>query len=384
MSIDPSPRNVLLLDASFAAVPIHDELVLLGCTVWTVGNRPHDALALAFPERWIQADYSDADIIRSIINEYAIADVVPGCTDVSMATFARLGGNRAYPYDPDVDRILNIKSRFRDLCEELDLPAPRAFLPECLPSRGHFICKPTDGFSGRGVSVFDATDAEATRAAFELARGHSPSGSILCESFISGSLFSYSAFLTDRKITRAFIVREGSRYDLFAVDTSYVVHPNDMPEAVVIGNAIERIAHKLNLCDGLVHVQFIVGEEGPRIIEITRRCPGDLYSRLIQESTGFRYAACYASYFLGLSEPEWEFVPRSVLRHTVKQRAGTIFTQFTVPTMGAVMRLIPLRTPGERLSGVGYQRTALMFIEAPSYPTVRHLFDQLTNTLSSR
>jgi hypothetical protein len=54
--------------------------------------------------------------------------------------------------------------------------------------------------------------------------------------------------------------------------------------------AVETIASRLELVDGLVHVQCIMTESGPRIIEVCRRCPGDLYPVFVELSTDYGYA----------------------------------------------------------------------------------------------
>src|SRR6185436_12605384 len=112
-------------------------------------------------------------------------------------------------------------------------------------------------------------------------------------------LYSYSAFLEGGQVETAYVVREGSRYEPFAVDTSYVVANYSSAKLRQVRDAVEAIGRHLNLCDGLVHVQFIDDGDRIAILEVTRRCPGDLYSRLIEYSTGFPYAARYASYFVG-------------------------------------------------------------------------------------
>ena len=55
--------------------------------------------------------------------------------------------------------------------------------------------------------------------------------------------------------------------------------------------------------DGLIHTQFISDNNTFSLIEVTRRCPGDLYSKLIQMSTGINYSELYSMPFMGLELP---------------------------------------------------------------------------------
>lgn len=371
--------NVLLLDASFSALPLYEALREMGATVWVVGNRPGDALAQAFPDFWIQADYSDAIIIAEIVKEYGITNIVPGCTDVSMTTFSRLQWNEVYKYDIQIDSCINKKDRFREICAQLSLPAPRAIQPDNLPQYGRFICKPVDGFSGVGISCFDAGDKEALMQALQLARQSSPSGKVVCESFIEGQLYSYSVFLHNQSVKHAFFVKEGSRYEPYSVDVSYVAQAEMVPGNKVLTNAVERLARALNLCDGLLHVQFISSIDGPQIVEVTRRCPGDLYARLIEESTGFPYAMHYVAAFLGRECAVQVLRPKFVLRHTCKQLANTVFRQLDLPfSLQSSIQIVPLRMPGEYISGVGYQRTAVLFSKLNSLMELQSAYCCLT------
>ena len=46
----------------------------------------------------------------------------------------------------------------------------------------------------------------------------------------------------------------------------------------------------MNLSDGVFHHQYILKDEKPYIIEITRRCSGDLYPIPVQKATGVDWA----------------------------------------------------------------------------------------------
>jgi hypothetical protein len=370
-------KNVLLLDAAFAAVPIHDFLVAADLDVWTMGNRANDPLALAYPDRWVQGDYSNVEVVRSLIDQLSIDAVVPGCTDVSMATFVAAGVKGPYRYSAEADAILNTKSLFRKLCADLDLPSPRIVTQEQLPRKQRLICKPVDSFSGRGVSIFDASDASATLQAFTAARRESPTAQVICEEFVEGQLYSYSSFLRDGRVDVAFVVREGSRYNPQAVDTSYVVDQIDDQKTQILKVSIEKIASYLQLCDGLIHTQFIANESKLALLEVTRRCPGDLYSLLIEYSTGFPFSSRYASYFVAEPIPHWDAKKRHILRHTVKQLGGTRFTGFDLDMDLNIRRIVPVRRTGESIEGSGFQRTGLVFAEERTPDLLRKKYEHL-------
>jgi ATP-grasp domain len=370
-------KNVLLLDTAFAAVPIHDFLVASDLDVWTIGNRANDPLALAYPDRWVQGDYSNVEAVRSVIDQLSIDAVVPGCTDVSMATFVATGVKGPYRYSAEADAILNTKNLFRKLCAELDLPSPRIVTQEQLPRKERLICKPVDSFSGRGVSIFDASDASATLQAFSTARRESPTAQVICEEFVEGQLYSYSSFLKDGRVDVAFVVREGSRYNPQAVDTSYVIDWTDDARTQILKLSVEKCANHLELCDGLVHVQFIANESKLAIVEITRRCPGDLYSLLVEYSTGFPFASRYASYFVGKPIRCGHAKKRHILRHTVKQPGGARFNGLNLDVDLNIRRIVPVWRTGENIDGSGFQRTGLIFAEENTPELLRSKYEHL-------
>jgi hypothetical protein len=355
--------KVLLLDTAFSAAPIYDYLVGCGHDTWVMGNRAGDVLARRAGGRWIEQDYSRVDDVRAHVDRIGFDRLVPGCTDVSMDTCIRLGG--AWLDAPDANAMLADKERFRALCLELDLPAPRAVRAERIPPEGKFICKPVDAFSGRGISVFDGSDSNAAAAALDLARRTSPSGRALVEPFVEGALHSYTTFIEAGQPTDGFFVREGSSINRFAVDTSYVV--DDMPESCrsTLAAAVAKVARCLDLRDGLVHTQFLWDGRAPSIVEMSRRCPGDLYALLIEYSTGYRYASRYAAYFLGAPCDAAAARPRHVLRHTVTADAPGIYGGLRLTEGLPVRAFYPLLPLGADIAGGHAGRAGILFCDFP-------------------
>ncbi|NIV10430.1 MAG: phosphoribosylglycinamide synthetase, partial [Aliifodinibius sp.] len=64
--------------------------------------------------------------------------------------------------------------------------------------------------------------------------------------------------------------------------------PGIVPENAVkdLCRQSEKIAALLSLGTGIFHIQFILKENKPYVIEICRRAPGDLYVSLVKHATG--------------------------------------------------------------------------------------------------
>ena len=198
-------------------------------------------------------------------------------------------------------------------------------------------------------------------SAVSMGSAESRSGAYVIETFCEGFLYSCSAFLVDGKISRAFYVREGSSANPYAVDTSYVDVGFGGAARFQIEDGLQRLAAHLQLTDGLLHAQFIMGDGGAYLVELTRRCPGDLYSLLIEFSTGFPYAQYYATFFSSGPTPAAGALDRHVLRHTVTADAMGIFNGLRFIQAEPVLGFYPLLPVGESLLPQQRNRAGLLF-----------------------
>lgn len=368
--------KVLLLDAAFAAEPLYNALVGAGHEVWVMGSRQSDLLATKAGVRWINQDYSDVDAVRHQLGALNIDRLIPGCTDVSLETCVEIGLPWFLGDSREVNALLSEKSQFRALCSKLGLPAPRAHGEQEFPREGMYICKPVDSFSGKGISIFNGRDSQALEKAVGESKSASRGGRFVIEEFCSGHLHSCSAFIADGKVTCAFYVREGSSVNPYAVDTSYVVFDLPVSVKVRIESSLELLAEHLKLSDGLIHVQFILDSTDPYIVEVTRRCPGDLYSLLIEHSTGFAYARKFVGAFLKDSISDDFFShKRYVLRHTVTSQDGGVYVGVNFYTSLPVLQFVPLQSVGAFLLPRQANRAGILFVDYVNEPAVKEAFD---------
>lgn len=355
----------LLLDTNAASVPIYRYLVDAGHEVHVIGDKPDNALAKS-AAHYVQLDYSDVEAVTAVVERLGADFILPGCNDLSYETCAAIAATRPFPgIDPiDTVRILGNKQDFRRYAEAAGIPAPRRIAEGDAHAAGAVIVKPADAYSGRGITTLAAPSAEDLAAAIDRAKAFSRSGTCLIEEFVEGQLYSHSAFLGADGILVDFFVEEHGSINPFAVDTSYVVPDFDPALQAKVRASIEQIARDLQLTAGLIHTQFIADGERFWIIEITRRCPGDLYSQLIESSTGFNYAENYARPFLGEG---FEGVPQSyrpILRHTIALREPQVFEglQFHQPVQ--IERFVSLALAGDPIAASPFGRIGILFARA--------------------
>ena len=368
--------KVLLLDTAFGALPIYDALLATGHDVWVMGNRSPDVIAQRAQERWIDQNYSDVPAVEAHVLAGGFSRVIPGCTDVSIATCCCLSVMQGHMDSSDTNAAISDKARFRDISARLGMRAPRVVTPETLPKTGRLICKPVDSFSGRGISIFEASESWALEQAMEVARAASPSKRFVIEIFVEGQLHSCTGFLEGGRLLDTLYVVEGSSANPFAVDTSYVTDDVPMNCRIELENSLEALAAELDLADGLLHTQFILAKDGAYVVEVSRRCPGDLYSLLIEYSTGYCYAARYVSFFLGTTTACTNNNRRHILRHTVTSDADTVYCGLKVQYPLPIYSFFPLQSMGQKLLARQGNRAGIIFCEAVDKPDLAKMYQQ--------
>jgi hypothetical protein len=358
--------KVLLVDTNFSSGPIYRELVSMGHDVHVAGNNPCDCLAKVSLNYW-NINYSDTVALASLVDEEKFDFLVPGCTDRSYTSCVAINHGRFPGLDtPDACEAVFNKGKFRLLADRLGLPVPRRLSLEAVPARWPVIVKPVDAFSGKGITVLHEKNATALEHALKKARDVSPTGECLIEEFVEGQLHSHTAFLRDGRIVQDFVVKEDSTVNPFVVDTSRVVQDVASKLLKRLRDCIEGMAKDLLLADGLVHTQFISRGDELWLIEITRRCPGDLYSQLIELTTGYPYARSYALSFLGESVPDLVGHLRTdpVMRHTItlKSAQNLGYLRFKLPLQ--IERWTPLSVVGDPLKPSPLGRIGILFCRA--------------------
>lgn len=372
-------KKTLLVDTNRAAVPIYQALRDSGHEVWVVGGKPSEPLAKLAPN-YVQLDYSDVDQLAAFVDEKAFDYLVPGCTDLSYQVCAEINGGRFPGFDtPANASTINNKSEFRAAAYALGLSVPRVMTLEDVADVPAVVVKPVDAFSGRGMTVLRNEKQAHLSAAFEAACKASRSGTAIVEEFIDGQLFSHSAFLWDGTVLADFIVQEDCTTNPFTVDTSRVaeIFPDSLLES--LRESARRLVSGLHLANGLVHTQFIVKKDQYWIIEVTRRCPGDLYSLLVEFSTGYPYAASYAAPFVGRRpmQQTGNGIGERITRHTVTSKAGASLWGFRFVAPVNIMLFLPLATSGDFIGPSPYGRAGIIFFRSSSLAEQEKLYGQL-------
>lgn len=279
----------------------------LGYHVTTTGNRPGD-LGHAHADGWVDTDFSDREAIRSLAARLEVSGIVSGCNDFASLSTAYAAEALGLPGHDSHANALRIhhKDRFRHLLTELKLPTPRSAVARSLDDAREIctqvgfpcIVKPVDLTGGKGISKCGTLDELA--GAFESGMALTRESYLVVEQFLVGTHHGFTCFVTAGRV--GFWFADDEQYFRNPYLVSGTTTPTSMPPSAIeeLINAVELIAAHLDLVDGLMHVQCINTADGPRITELCRRCPGDLYPDFVRLSTGFDYANAVVSAELGL------------------------------------------------------------------------------------
>jgi formate-dependent phosphoribosylglycinamide formyltransferase (GAR transformylase) len=369
--------KVLLVDTNFSSAPIYRELTSMGHEVHVVGGNPQDYLAKSSANYW-PINYADIQSLQTLVDKEKFDFVVPGCNDRSYESCTLLNGHVCPGIDPhEVSQTLNNKGRFKRWAQHAGFPVAQLQDPAQTGLRWPLIVKPVDAYSGKGVTILKCPDEKGLASAIDLAKEASRSKDYLIEDFVEGQLYSHSAFLQAHRVQHDFVVREDGSVNTFVVDTSCVAWGFPLNVLSRIRECIETIASQLGLVDGLIHTQFILKDDHFWLIELTRRCPGDLYSQLIELSTGFSYAKNYASSFLDgqILKPFSTYLRQNIMRHTVTVDTACTLDHLHFNELVCMERWVSLSLAGDILKPSPFSRVGIMFCKTRDDKELARLYD---------
>ncbi|MGM3191548.1 ATP-grasp domain-containing protein [Dickeya dadantii subsp. dieffenbachiae] len=362
-----STIDALMLDAGFSALPLLEACLEQGVAIGVCSGKPGDP-GHTRATRSIVEDYSDKEAILGIVRKENIKAVLPGVTDVSYETGAWVAQSLGMPGFDSVETtaILLKKDAFRAYAQRKGLPIPKAVRD--IGSVGQLsypiLVKPVDAYSGRGITQVQRE--QDILPAYQSASSASVSGQVVIEEFKQGSLHSHSAFIRNGEIVCEFFVDEYCTVYPYQVNSSCVAHQMSETLKNAVSDCINSIVADLKLRDGLLHTQFIANGDDFWLIELTRRCPGDLYCQLIRYSTDIPYAEYFVAPFLSLPSTFANKRPATrhyVARHTVSVSEKTIFNALRYHQLpGELLESVVLKKSGEVLNPAPGDRAAVVFM----------------------
>lgn len=281
-------RKIFILNGAHSDIPLIKAAKDLGFFVITGGNRA-DLIGHKFGDLHCEVDFSDKDAVLQKAKELEIDAICACANDFGAISAAFVAQNLNLKGHDSFETTLTLhhKDKFKEFAKAHDIltPLAQSFSDknEALKAKfEHFplIVKPIDLTGGKGVSKLESK--KELESAINLAFALSRQKKIIIEPFIEGSYHSFSSFLVGKKVILSFSDNEYSYKNAFLVSSSASPADKiDLIKPTLIAQA-EKIANLLDLKDGVFHMQYILQNNKPFIIEITRRMSGDFYSEVVE------------------------------------------------------------------------------------------------------
>jgi biotin carboxylase len=289
-------KKLLILGGGYADIPLIKAAKGFGFYVITSGNRADD-LGHQYSDECCLADFSDPQAMLTLARARQVDAVCACCNDFSALSAAYVAEQMGLPgHDSyQIAQTIHHKDRYRNFATEHDINSPRAegfsTLEAAHDKLDQFqfpvIIKPVDLTGGKGISTVEYHEDPAP--ALKLAFDRSRIKRVVVEEFINGTRHGLSTFIVDGQVV--FHFGDDEHYYLNPYMVSAASTPgNTAPEAIAaLCKTAEKIASLLSLKTGIFHIQYILHDETPTIIEICRRAPGDLYTQFVHLASGVDY-----------------------------------------------------------------------------------------------
>ena len=324
-------KKLLIAGGSHADIPIIMAAKAMGFWVITSGNNRADK-GHAYSDEQHFVDYSDKEALLAMAKGLGIDALVASANDFSALSCAYVAEALHLPgHDPFlIAQTVHHKNRFRVFALEHGLPVPKAVQVKKDVENTALggltfpvLVKPIDLTGGKGITK--VAEPQMLPKAIANAFAVSRSDSVVVEEFIEGSNHGYSTFIKNGKVRFAFMDDEHYFVNPYLVSGASTSLRYSENMAQQLNTALEEMARELELCDGLLHVQFMLRDDSPIIIEICRRTPGDLYVKLVEYATGFNMSEAIVRSAAGMPVTDYEIKAlKYITRHCVMSRRNGV------------------------------------------------------------
>lgn len=326
-------KKLLILGGSHRDIPLIKAAQELGYFVSTLGDRDY-YLGHNYSDMSYRVNFNDLDKVKKIINDNEIDYIIPGSGEESYLNTVEIAQDLNIGNFDDLEtaKLVHNKWKFKEFCLNNSISTPKGFYYTDDSNLDNLefpiVVKPTNLSGGRGVDVVhNLKELEKS-----LLKAKEFSNEIFLEEFIDGELIAYSLFIKNQKIIYGFTGKDDIYKNKYLITSAY---PTQLEEIVLerLEYDIEKLAKLLALVDGMFHLQVIIKNKTPYIIDVTRRIPGDFYPNLIEYCDKIDYSKAVVNAYIGEAlkdelrvREEKEFV----IRHCVMSDKNGLYQKIKI------------------------------------------------------
>ncbi len=274
-------NKILILGAGRQQVPliiaaIEMQLEVHVCSI--LGDYPGIEIAPNFHK----VDISDSNAVLELAKRIEIDGIITTGTDVCLESIGlvidclHLAGTGLESSKSCLNKTL-MKARF----SQFNVPTANYALIESVESGTGFfnlhssacVIKPADSSGSRGVNRIEM--ASEIHPAFIDAQKYSVSGEIIMEEWLEGEEFGAQAIIVDGKVEKLMLHSDITTPPPRRIPIGHgCPHPAESELMPKVWSIVEHAVSALGINNTISNIDFILTEDGPKIIEMTSRMGG--------------------------------------------------------------------------------------------------------------
>lgn len=285
--------RIMIVGGSAWQVPAIQKAKDFGYDVGVVDYNP-EAVGIAYADVYYNVSTNDPEGVYAAAKEFAADGITTVATDMPMRAIAytceKLG---LVGITSDIAVRATDKAEMIRVFEHKGVPHPwyyvvNSTLSEEIRKQLSYpcICKPTDNSASRGVIVIES--AEQLEEALRYSSENGRSGAVIIEELLVGAEISVEVFVVNGKISVLAIT------DKLTTGSPHFVEMGHSQPSRFTGSIKERILDTtvaaikaVGIENGPAHVEIMVTDRGPVLIELGARLGGDFITTdLVPLSTG--------------------------------------------------------------------------------------------------
>ena len=300
-------KNLMIIGASVLQLPAIKRAKELGFNV-AVADYDPKAVGIPYADKFYEVSTIDIEGVTAAAEDFKADGIMTLASDMpmrSVATASKKIGLTAVSFETAVKAT--DKGEMIKAFKEYGVPSPWFFIVpdkktlEEIKDKIEYPCilKPLDNSGSRGVMlVKEENDLDQS---FEYSKGSSRGAGVIIEEYMQGSEVSVEVMAWDGEIH---ILAITDKLTTGAPHFVEMGHSQQSGLSEDIKNQIKEVATKavksVGIENGPAHVEIMVTEKGPKMIELGARMGGDcITTHLVPLSTGIDMIECTIRCALG-------------------------------------------------------------------------------------
>ena len=300
-------KNLMIIGASVLQLPAIKRAKELGFNV-AVADYDPKAVGIPYADKFYEVSTIDIEGVTAAAEDFKADGIMTLASDMpmrSVATASKKIGLTAVSFETAVKAT--DKGEMIKAFKECGVPSPWFFIVpdkktlEEIKDKIEYPCilKPLDNSGSRGVML--VKEEKDLDQSFEYSKGSSRGAGVIIEEYMQGSEVSVEVMAWDGEIH---ILAITDKLTTGAPHFVEMGHSQQSRLSEEIKNQIKEVATKavksVGIENGPAHVEIMVTEKGPKMIELGARMGGDcITTHLVPLSTGIDMIECTIRCALG-------------------------------------------------------------------------------------